>query len=212
MIHQPYWIQQHPEIHQQCHQDEVKNLPQTKWPLAGSPQIFICKMRDLIKHKRSWKILTCSLWQMMVKSFSFFVNSKIQRPVLACIIFLSFFLLVFFFLPWVYCSTTLPEIFIYMVCYTQCVKERLRCLYLVDETADSSGSLWKFSVSNIFFKKINLWTTKEWVSEIRSQVCQVEQPLHVYRVSLLHPCPLFSIAGNRGQIDYNVEYSSDLSR
>ena len=212
MIHQPYWIQQHPEIHQQCHQDEGKNLPQTKWPLAGSPQIFTCKMRDLIKHKKSWKILTCNLWQMMAKSFSFFVNSKIQRQVLACIIFLSFFLLVFFFLPWAYCNTTLSEIlFIWFV--IQCVKERLLpCLYLVDEKADSSGSLWKFSVSNIFFKKNNLWTTKEWVSEIRSQVCQVEQPLYVYRASLLHPSPLFSIAGNRGQIEYNVEYSSDLSK
>ena len=72
---------------------------------------------------------------MMLEGFSFSVNS--DREASSCSI-SSLCSSYSSFLSGAYCNAILPEIFLYLVYYRQCVKQNLLpLLYLVDQTANS---------------------------------------------------------------------------
>lgn len=91
----------------------------------------------------------CDKWWPKVFHFLWTLKSK-GKSLLVSYFYLSSCWSSFFYLEHI--VTLLSQRFLFIWFVIQCVKERLLpCLYLVDEKADSSGSLWKFSVSNIFF-------------------------------------------------------------
>ena len=139
--------------------------------------------------------MTYNVRQMMLEGFSFSVNSDWEAS--SCLYYISSLCSSYSsFLSGAYCNAILPEIFLYLVYYRQCVKQNfLPLLYLVDQTANS------IKVFGILV--FNLWKTEEWFSEIGT--CQRVEARQ-------NRTDWFSLVRNRVENEYDWKYWLGLDR